>query len=137
MVQCAPGCTPASHIAVCCVWVGGCSPRAVVVPVRVCLLACPDGDMCGSDASIIPRPGYPHSLVRQTLQCCIVALFHASVHMPCLTRSCPIPARAGALAFEPSSVTIKAGETVKFVNNAGFPHNVVFDEDAVPVSGGE
>mmetsp|Transcript_12247 Transcript_12247/g.33436 ORF Transcript_12247/g.33436 Transcript_12247/m.33436 type:complete len:148 (-) Transcript_12247:261-704(-) len=39
---------------------------------------------------------------------------------------------SGALAFEPSSVTIKAGETVKFVNNAGFPHNVVFDEDAVP-----
>lgn len=36
--------------------------------------------------------------------------------------------------FEPSSVTIKAGETVDFVNNAGFPHNVVFDEDAVPVS---
>ncbi|KAF5835493.1 plastocyanin/azurin family-domain-containing protein [Dunaliella salina] len=41
-------------------------------------------------------------------------------------------ADSGALAFEPSSVTIKAGESVKFVNNAGFPHNVVFDEDAVP-----
>ena len=31
-------------------------------------------------------------------------------------------------------MTIKAGETVSFKNNAGFPHNVVFDEDAVPVS---
>jgi plastocyanin len=31
-------------------------------------------------------------------------------------------------------VTIKSGESIKFVNNAGFPHNVVFDEDAVPVS---
>jgi plastocyanin len=41
---------------------------------------------------------------------------------------------AGALVFEPSTVTIKAGETVTWTNNAGFPHNIVFDEDAVPVS---
>ncbi|EFJ52163.1 hypothetical protein VOLCADRAFT_79339 [Volvox carteri f. nagariensis] len=41
-------------------------------------------------------------------------------------------ADSGALAFEPATLTIKAGETVDFVNNAGFPHNVVFDEDAVP-----
>lgn len=36
--------------------------------------------------------------------------------------------------FEPSSITIAKGESVSFVNNAGFPHNIVFDEDAVPVS---
>lgn len=36
--------------------------------------------------------------------------------------------------FEPATVTIAKGESVTFVNNAGFPHNVVFDEDAVPVS---
>ena len=35
--------------------------------------------------------------------------------------------------FDPASVTIKAGDSVTFTNNAGFPHNVVFDEDAVPV----
>lgn len=40
---------------------------------------------------------------------------------------------AGALVFDPSSVTIAKGESVTFVNNAGFPHNVVFDEDEVPV----
>merc|ERR1719498_1315109 len=39
---------------------------------------------------------------------------------------------SGGLVFVPDSVTIKAGESVNFVNNAGFPHNVVFDEDAVP-----
>ena len=33
---------------------------------------------------------------------------------------------------QPSSLTVKAGETVEFVNNKAFPHNVVFDEDAVP-----
>ena len=38
----------------------------------------------------------------------------------------------GSLAFEPAAVTIKAGESVTFKNNAGFPHNIVFDEDAVP-----
>ena len=44
----------------------------------------------------------------------------------------PLHRTAGALVFEPSSVTIAKGESVTFVNNAGFPHNVVFDEDNVP-----
>ena len=39
---------------------------------------------------------------------------------------------AGGLVFEPAEVTIKAGETVNWVNNRGFPHNIVFDEDDVP-----
>merc|ERR1711985_32801 len=39
---------------------------------------------------------------------------------------------AGALVFVPESVTVKAGESVEFKNNVGFPHNIVFDEDAVP-----
>ncbi len=34
---------------------------------------------------------------------------------------------AGMLAFEPSSVTISAGDSVKFVNNKLAPHNAVFD----------
>ncbi len=36
-------------------------------------------------------------------------------------------ADSGMLAFEPSSVTIKAGDTVKFVNNKMAPHNAVFE----------
>lgn len=39
---------------------------------------------------------------------------------------------AGALVFEPSTVTISKGDTVTWTNNAGFPHNIVFDEDEVP-----
>ncbi len=34
---------------------------------------------------------------------------------------------AGMLAFEPSSINIKTGDTVKFVNNKLAPHNAVFD----------
>lgn len=34
--------------------------------------------------------------------------------------------------FDPATTTIAKGESVTFVNNAGFPHNIVFDEDAVP-----
>merc|ERR1712072_263425 len=39
---------------------------------------------------------------------------------------------AGGLVFEPAEITIKAGDTVTWTNNRGFPHNVVFDEDDVP-----
>merc|ERR1712093_229635 len=58
---------------------------------------------------------------------------------PIATRTAPIAhatvklgSDSGGLEFVPSSLTIKSGESVTFVNNAGFPHNVVFDEDAVP-----
>ena len=33
----------------------------------------------------------------------------------------------GMLIYEPATVTIKAGDTVKFVNNKLPPHNAVFD----------
>jgi plastocyanin len=39
-------------------------------------------------------------------------------------------ADSGMLAFEPSTVTIKAGDTVKWVNNKLPPHNIVFEGDA-------
>ncbi|WVZ91250.1 hypothetical protein U9M48_037446 [Paspalum notatum var. saurae] len=41
-------------------------------------------------------------------------------------------ANGGVLVFEPSEFAVKSGETITFKNNAGFPHNVVFDEDEVP-----
>ena len=36
----------------------------------------------------------------------------------------------GQLVFAPKVVTIKVGDTVKWVNNKAFPHNVVFDGHA-------
>lgn len=38
----------------------------------------------------------------------------------------------GGLAFVPNSFSVAAGEKIEFKNNAGFPHNVVFDEDEIP-----
>jgi plastocyanin len=38
----------------------------------------------------------------------------------------------GTLGFYPNAISVAAGESITFVNNKGFPHNVVFDEDAVP-----
>ncbi len=34
---------------------------------------------------------------------------------------------AGMLAFEPSTITISSGDSVKFVNNKLAPHNAVFE----------
>ena len=36
----------------------------------------------------------------------------------------------GNLVFEPNEVTIDAGETVTFINNALPPHNIIFDKFA-------
>ncbi|CAI9777921.1 unnamed protein product [Fraxinus pennsylvanica] len=38
----------------------------------------------------------------------------------------------GELAFVPGDFSVAPGEKIVFKNNAGFPHNVVFDEDEVP-----
>merc|ERR1711948_192042 len=39
---------------------------------------------------------------------------------------------SGGLVFEPATVTINKGESVTWKNNAGFPHNIMFDEDEIP-----
>ncbi|KNA09426.1 hypothetical protein SOVF_153680 [Spinacia oleracea] len=38
----------------------------------------------------------------------------------------------GSLAFLPGDFSVASGEEIVFKNNAGFPHNVVFDEDEIP-----
>jgi len=38
-------------------------------------------------------------------------------------------------AFEPSSITIPAGATVRFTNVAGGPHNITFWSDSIPAGG--
>ena len=38
-------------------------------------------------------------------------------------------------AFEPSTITIPVGATVRFTSVSGFPHNVAFWQDSVPAGG--
>ncbi|MFN2572435.1 MAG: plastocyanin/azurin family copper-binding protein [Gemmatimonadales bacterium] len=38
-------------------------------------------------------------------------------------------------AFEPSSITVPAGGTVRFINVAGGPHNITFWQDSLPSGG--
>jgi len=39
---------------------------------------------------------------------------------------------SGLLVFVPAKLSICKGDTVKWINNKAGPHNVVFDEDAIP-----
>ncbi len=39
---------------------------------------------------------------------------------------------SGLLVFEPATLTVKAGDTVTWVNNKMAPHNVIFDENQIP-----
>lgn len=43
------------------------------------------------------------------------------------THTVKMGADSGTLQFDPPTLTIKAGDTVKWVNNKLAPHNVVFD----------
>ncbi len=38
-------------------------------------------------------------------------------------------------AYDPSSITIPAGATVRFINVSGGPHNITFWSDSVPAGG--
>ncbi len=40
----------------------------------------------------------------------------------------------GMLVFEPSTLTVKPGDTVKWVNNKLAPHNAVFDSKVGPIA---
>ena len=39
---------------------------------------------------------------------------------------------SGLLVFEPANLTVKAGDTVTWVNNKMAPHNVIFDGNQIP-----
>ena len=61
--------------------------------------------------------------------CCIFALVFG-FNLPyanAATVEVKLGTDTGMLAFEPSTITIKAGDTVKFVNNKLAPHNAVFE----------
>lgn len=75
------------------------------------------------------------SLISKTigLAVCAIVLFVSTLAIgvstaEAATVTVKMGADNGMLAFEPSSVTISAGDTVKWVNNKLAPHNVVFEK---------
>jgi len=48
------------------------------------------------------------------------------------TKEVKMGSDTGLLAFVPNKVQICKGDSVKWINNKGGPHNVVFDEDGIP-----
>jgi len=59
----------------------------------------------------------------------------ASVNAPAFaaeTKMVKMGADSGQLVFVPDEIKICKGDSVTWVNNKGGPHNVVFDEDAIP-----
>lgn len=70
-----------------------------------------------------------------SLAFCAVALVVGSFFMAVSpaaaeTYTVKMGADSGMLAFEPSTLTIKAGDTVKWSNNKLPPHNIMFEGDA-------
>jgi len=78
--------------------------------------------------SVVARASFAENLAKAA----VVAGVSLAVSSGALAATVKMGADDGSLVFSPSSVSVSAGESVTWVNNAGFPHNVVFDEDAVP-----
>ena len=70
---------------------------------------------------------------RKVASVALAGVVASAISLPAVAAEIKLGGDDGTLAFVPSSITVKAGEEIKFVNNAGFPHNIVFDEDNVPV----
>merc|ERR1712003_51352 len=72
------------------------------------------------------------SVIRKTAQTAGVALSTLALAFSANAASVKLGSDSGGLVFEPSTVTINKGESVTWKNNAGFPHNIMFDEDEIP-----
>lgn len=48
------------------------------------------------------------------------------------TKEVKMGSDSGLLAFVPNKITICKGDSITWINNKGGPHNVVFDEEAIP-----
>ncbi|MBW4468623.1 MAG: plastocyanin [Pegethrix bostrychoides GSE-TBD4-15B] len=58
------------------------------------------------------------------------SLFMAASPASAETYTVKMGADNGMLAFQPATVTVKPGDTVKWVNNKLPPHNIMFEGDA-------
>lgn len=74
------------------------------------------------------RPGWPRLAARFCAAVLVLLLgLGAAAPAQAATVEVKLGTDGGMLAFEPSTVTISKGDTVRFVNNKLAPHNAVFD----------
>lgn len=73
-------------------------------------------------------------LILSTLLFVVASMFVAVNSASANTVEVKMGADSGMLAFQPKEVTIKAGDTVKWVNNKLAPHNAVFEGAAASKS---
>eukprot|EP00217_Crustomastix_stigmatica_P013554 CAMPEP_0183795720 /NCGR_PEP_ID=MMETSP0803_2-20130417/5197_1 /TAXON_ID=195967 /ORGANISM="Crustomastix stigmata, Strain CCMP3273" /LENGTH=139 /DNA_ID=CAMNT_0026040205 /DNA_START=48 /DNA_END=467 /DNA_ORIENTATION=+ len=82
--------------------------------------------MCSAKVAKAPAPKFQPAKVALTMGASLVLAANANA------ATIKLGSDSGELVFSPAAITVKTGEKVEFVNNRGFPHNVVFDEDAIP-----
>jgi plastocyanin len=71
------------------------------------------------------------SLLFSTLLLVVASFFVTTNPVLAETYEVKMGSDTGMLQFVPSELTVKKGDTVKWVNNKMAPHNAVFDSDAV------
>lgn len=74
------------------------------------------------------------SLALCTIALVIGSFFMAVSPAAAETYTVKMGADNGMLAFQPANLTIKAGDTVKWVNNKLPPHNIIFEGEAASKS---
>jgi plastocyanin len=62
------------------------------------------------------------------------AAFLAATPASAATYEVKMGSDSGLLVFEPAQLSIKAGDTVTWVNNKMAPHNVIFDANTIPTA---
>ena len=80
---------------------------------------------CGDDDSIVLRERLPGA--RHTAATAVVERTGV-VHEVQMVGSIEVGFR-----FEPADLVIKVGDTVRWINGSGFPHNVAFYADRIPL----
>lgn len=81
----------------------------------------------------LPKPQQRHeSSVFQTLgkfsMICLTSMSMMAGYADAATTTVKMGSDTGDLAFVPQVVKVKKGDVVTWVNNAAFPHNIVFDD---------
>ena len=71
-------------------------------------------------------------LLLSTILLVIASFFVAVTPAAAKTYTVKMGGDSGLLQFDPAELTIKSGDTVKWINNKLSPHNVVFDSTKVP-----